>query len=191
MKSSGTLGDFETQGNMRLPNPFFNRVKKMARSFYGRGGTSDSAEVKDPRNLPVIQITVEEAPSILNPELMKGRSVFKDISRQGRKFNIGLLVVSQQVSVLDNVILSQMNTEINLRMGNEREIRACIENASVNISGFENEFRVMSRGEALLTASYRELPLPVKIPLFDTIFERDKDKYKSKRSGKKREKHIL
>jgi len=141
--------------------------------------------------LPVIQITVEEAPSILNPELMKGRSVFKDISRQGRKFNIGLLVVSQQVSVLDNVILSQMNTEINLRMGNEREIRACIDNASVNISGFENEFRVMSRGEALLTASYRELPLPVKIPLFDTIFERDKDKYKSKRSSKKSEKHIL
>ena len=191
VKSSGNLGDFERQGHMRLPNPFFKRVKKMARSFYGRGGISDSAEVKDPRNLPVIQITVEEAPSILNPELMKGRSVFKDISRQGRKFNIGLLVVSQQVSVLDNVILSQMNTEINLRMGNEREIRACIDNASVNISGFENEFRVMSRGEALLTASYRELPLPVKIPLFDTIFERDKDKYKSKRSSKKSEKHIL
>ena len=191
VKSSGTLGDFETQGKMRLPNPFFNRVKKMARSFYGRGGTSDSTQVKDPRNLPVILITVEEAPSILNPELMKGRSVFKDISRQGRKFNIGLLVVSQQVSVLDNVILSQMNTEINLRMGNEREIRACIDNASVNISGFENEFRVMSRGEALLTTSYRKLPLPVKIPKFDTIFERDKDKYKSKRSSKKREKHIL
>ncbi|MGY5861649.1 MAG: ATP-binding protein [Candidatus Thorarchaeota archaeon] len=191
VKSSGNLGDFQTQGQMRLPNPFFNRVKKMARSFYGLGGVSDSAEVKDPRNLPVIQITVEEAPSILNPELMKGRSVFKDISRQGRKFNIGLLVVSQQVSVLDNVILSQMNTEINLRMGNEREIRACIDNASVNISGFENEFRVMSRGEALLTASYRELPLPVKIPLFDDIFERDKDKYKSKKSSKKSEKHIL
>ena len=191
VKSSGNLGDFEKQGQMRLPKSFFSRVKKMARSFYGRGGVSDSTEVKNPRNLPVIQITVEEAPSILNPELMKGRSVFKDISRQGRKFNIGLLVVSQQVSVLDNVILSQMNTEINLRMGNEREIRACIDNASVNISGFENEFRVMARGEALLTASYRELPLPVKIPLFDTIFERDKDKYKSKKSSKKREKHIL
>jgi hypothetical protein len=191
VKSSGNLGDFEKQGQMRLPQSFFNRVKKMARGFYGRGGVSDSTEVKNPRSLPVIQITVEEAPSILNPELMKGRSVFKDISRQGRKFNIGLLVVSQQVSVLDNVILSQMNTEINLRMGNEREIRACIDNASVNISGFENEFRVMSRGEALLTASYRELPLPVKIPLFDTIFERDRGNYKSKRSSKKSEKHIL
>lgn len=191
LKSSGNLGDFEQQGQMRLPNPFFNRVKAKAKAFYGIGGTDDNTLVRDPRDLPVIQVTVEEAPSILNPELMRGRSVFKDISRQGRKFNIGLLVVSQQVSVLDNVILSQMNTEINLRLGSEREIRACIENASVNIAGFDSEFRVMARGEALLTASYRELPLPVKIPLFDTVFERDKKKYKANKSTKKEEKHYL
>jgi hypothetical protein len=94
------------------------------------------------------------------------------------------------VSVLDNVILSQMNTEINLRLGNEREIKACIENASVNISGFENEFRVMSRGEAIFTASYREMPIPIRIPLFDTVFERDRSKYKSKKKDDS-EKHIL
>ncbi|MFX1559621.1 MAG: ATP-binding protein [Promethearchaeota archaeon] len=190
LKSSGNLGDFEKQGQMRLPAPFFNSVKIQARAFYGLGGVEDDSPVQDPRNLPVIQVTVEEAPSILNPELMKGQSVFKDISRQGRKFNIGLLVVSQQVSVLDNVILSQMNTEINLRLGNEREIRACIENASVNISGFENEFRVMSRGEAIVTQSYRELPLPIRIPLFDEIYEKDKHRYKDKGS-KKSEEHIL
>ncbi len=191
LKSSGTLGDFDRQAGMRLPNPFFSRVRSKARTYYGTSGASDDTPTRDPRSLPVIQITVEEAPSILNPELMRGQSVFKDISRQGRKFNIGLLVVSQQVSVLDNVILSQMNTEINLRLGNEREIRACIENASVNITGFENEFRVMSRGEALLTASYRELPLPVKIPLFDAVFDRDRSKYKSKGTKKKEEKHEI
>ena len=190
LKSSGNLGDFERQGQMRLPSSFFNKVKAQARAFYGYGGVDDDTPVQDPKLLPVIQVTVEEAPSILNPELMRGQSVFKDISRQGRKFNIGLLVVSQQVSVLDNVILSQMNTEINLRLGNEREIRACIENASVNISGFENEFRVMSRGEAIVTQSYRELPLPVKIPLFDDIYKKDKDMYKDK-SSKKSEEHII
>ncbi len=190
LKSSGNLGDFERQGEMRLPRSFFNQVKERARSFYSRGGGRDSAEVRDPRSLPVIQITVEEAPTILNPELMRGQSVFKDISRQGRKFNIGLLVVSQQVSVLDNVILSQMNTEVNLRLGNEREIRACIENASVNISGFESEFRVMARGEAILTASYRELPLPVRIPFFNDIYEKDKHRYKDAKP-RKTEEHII
>ncbi len=190
LKSSGNLSDFESQGFMRLPSPFFKSVKDRARAFYGLGGIKDDTPVQDPRLLPVIQVTVEEAPSILNPELMRGQSVFKDISRQGRKFNIGLLVVSQQVSVLDNVILSQMNTEINLRLGNEREIRACIENASVNISGFEDEFRVMSRGEAIVTQSYRELPLPIRIPLFDDIYEKDRHRYKDKGS-RKSEEHIL
>ena len=190
LKSSGNLGDFERQGEMRLPRSFFNRVKKQARAFYSKAGAEDKSEVRDPKSLPVIQVTVEEAPSILNPELMRGQSVFKDISRQGRKFNIGLLVVSQQVSVLDNVILSQMNTEINLRLGNEREIKACIDNASVNISGFESEFRVMARGEAIVTASYRELPLPVRIPLFDDIYERDKHRYKDTKP-KKAEEHIM
>jgi DNA helicase HerA-like ATPase len=191
LKSSGNLSDLDRQGGMRLPRPFFTRNRARARSFYTAGGNADDSPVKDPEDLPAILVTVEEAPTILNPELMRGQSVFKDISRQGRKFNIGLIVVSQQVSVLDNVILSQMNTEINLRLGNEHEIRACIENASVNISGFENEFRVMARGEALLTASYRETPLPVKIPKFDTVFERDRSKYKSTRSAKNDEKHIL
>jgi DNA helicase HerA-like ATPase len=190
LKSSGNLGDFERQAEMRLPRSFFNKVRDQARAFYSKGGMKDDSHVRDPKSLPVIQVTVEEAPSILNPELMRGQSVFKDISRQGRKFNIGLLVVSQQVSVLDNVILSQMNTEVNLRLGNEREIKACIDNASVNISGFEGEFRVMARGEAILTASYRELPLPVRIPLFDHIYEKDKHRYKDAKP-KKTEEHIM
>ncbi|MHA1772257.1 MAG: ATP-binding protein [Candidatus Thorarchaeota archaeon] len=185
LKSSGTLGNLDTQAQARLPHSFYSKIKQHARGFYGHGGTQDNTPVKSPRELPAILITVEEAPSILNPELMKGRSVFKDISRQGRKFGIGLLVVSQQVSVLDNVILSQTNTQINLRLGNEREIQSSIDNASVNISGFEQEFRVMSRGEAMITASYRDMPLPVRIPLFDDIFEHDKHHYKKKNARAK------
>ncbi|MCK5390389.1 MAG: DUF87 domain-containing protein, partial [Candidatus Thorarchaeota archaeon] len=55
LKSSGNLGDFETQGKKRLPPGFFNRVKQQARAFYGKDGVSDSSEVRDPRKLPVIQ----------------------------------------------------------------------------------------------------------------------------------------
>ncbi len=190
-KSSGLIRDFEAQCRVRLPISFYNKIERKAKAFYGKGGTTNEHEVRDPRDLPIVMITVEEAPSILNPTLMEGQSVFKDISRQGRKFNMGLLVVSQQVSVLDNVILSQMNTEINLRLGNEREIQACIDNASVNISGFEDEFRVMNRGEALLTASYRDMPIPVRIPLFDDVFKRNRSNYKRMASSRKRDKHII
>ncbi|MHA2193385.1 MAG: hypothetical protein ACXAAR_08145, partial [Candidatus Thorarchaeota archaeon] len=77
LKSSGNIGDFVRQGEMRLPKPFFAKVKAQAKAFYGKGGVSDESLVRDPRDLPVILVTVEEAPSILNPELMRGRSVFK------------------------------------------------------------------------------------------------------------------
>jgi hypothetical protein len=55
----------------------------------------------------------------------------------------------------------------------------------------ENEFRVMARGEGILTASYRELPLPVRVPLFDTVFERDKGKYKPSKTARSSEKHAF
>ncbi len=190
VKSSGTIADFESQAKSRLPATFLRGVLDKAKGFYrGRGAAGDSAPVKDTSELPVVLVTVEEAPSLLNPDLMRGGSVFKDIARQGRKFNIGLLVVSQQVSVLDNVILSQTNTEINLRLGNEREISACIDNASVNIAGFEDEFRVMGRGDAILTASYRDMPVPVHVPKFDELFERTQAQYGTKRE--KKEEHIM
>ena len=48
----------------------------------------------------------------------------------------------------------------------------------------------MSRGEAILTASYREMPIPVKIPLFDDIYRRDKGNYKSN-SENEYEEHII
>ncbi len=77
---------------------------------------------------------IEEAPSILNPARMKFGSVFRDISRQGRKFGIGLTVISQQVSEIDNGVLTQINTEITMSLGNELERREAIRNASSDLT---------------------------------------------------------
>ncbi len=192
LKSSMTLGDFKKQAQERLPHGLYQRIHERMIALYARGRTAnDDSPVASPTELPAVMITVEEAPSILNPELMKGRSVFKDVSRQGRKFNIGLIVISQQVSVLDRVILSQMNTQISLRLNNKTEIKSCIDNASINISGYEDKFRTMARGEALLTASYRDVPLPVKIPKFDDLFEHDKRRYKGGTSKRRTTRHAL
>jgi len=157
-----------------------DKFKEKAKRLYIKMRGEEGLTLKEVKELPVVMITVEEAPSILNPQLMKGESIFKDIARQGRKFRIGLIVISQQVTAIDNTILSNMNTEINLKLGNDEEIRAAIRNASINISGFEREFKVMNRGEAILTASYREMPIPLRIPKFDDIFEKDKEKYRLK-----------
>ena len=119
--------------------------------------------------LPHINIVIEEAPSVLNPERIRFGSVFRDISRQGRKFQIGLTVISQQVTAIDEGILTQINTEITMALGNETERREAIRNASADLYGFEKELQVMDKGQTILTASYRDVPLPVQAPKFDDM----------------------
>lgn len=119
--------------------------------------------------LPHINFVIEEAPSVLNPERIRFGSVFRDISRQGRKFQIGLTVISQQVTAIDEGILTQINTEVTMALGNETERREAIRNASADLYGFEKELQVMGKGQALLTASYKDVPLPVQAPLYDAV----------------------
>ena len=122
--------------------------------------------LRNVNELPAVNIIIEEAPSILNPARMKFGSVFRDISRQGRKFGIGLTVVSQQVTEIDTGILSQINTEITMALGNEEERHAAVQTASNDIFSFKRELQVMGVGQAILSASYKNVPLPVQIPEF-------------------------
>ncbi len=125
--------------------------------------------VRTPDQLPLVNILVEEAPSILNPARMKFGSVFRDISRQGRKFGIGLGVVSQQVSEIDPGVLTQLNTQIIMALGNADERREATRAASSDIGEFVRELQVLGRGQFLLSTSLRDITLPVQTLSFDTI----------------------
>jgi DNA helicase HerA-like ATPase len=125
------------------------------------------SRVRTPDDLPLVHILVEEAPSILNPARMRFGSVFRDISRQGRKFGIGLGVVSQQVTTIDAGILTQLNTQLTLALGNADERREAVRAASTDIGGFAHELQVLDRGQLLLSSSLRDIALPVQVPDFD------------------------
>jgi len=124
-------------------------------------------EIINPNDLPHVNVVVEEAPSILNPQRMRFGSVFRDISRQGRKFGIGLTVISQQVSEIDHGVLTQVNTELTMGLGNEFERKEAIKNASADLYGFERELQVMGKGQVILSASYKDIPLPTQVPNYD------------------------
>ena len=84
-------------------------------------------------------------------------------------FGIGLTVISQQVSEIDHGVLTQLNTELTMSLGNEGERKEAIRNASSDLFGFERELQVMSRGQVIASASYRDIPLPVQAPDFDVM----------------------
>ncbi len=157
------LGNDEAQGQVGMRQLAEVLVERLQNGQlpYLNGG-----QIRPPDELPYVNVVVEEAPSILNPERMRFGSVFRDISRQGRKFGIGLTVISQQVTEIDHGVLTQLNTEVTMSLGNEGERKEAIRNASADLLGFERELQVMARGQAIVTASYKDIPLPFQTPLF-------------------------
>ena len=160
------LGNDDTNGQVGMQSLADALIDRLGD---GRLPYLNGEALRTPDQLPVVNVVVEEAPSVLNPQRLRFGSVFRDISRQGRKFGIGLSVVSQQVSEIDQGVLTQLNTELNMALGNENERRDAIRNASADLMGFERELQVMGKGQVLVTASYKDVPLPIQVPNFDDL----------------------
>ena len=158
------LGNQEQQGQAGLRS-LADRICELVAS--GDLPYIQDNQLRSVDTLTRVNVVIEEAPSVLNPARMRFGSVFRDISRQGRKFGIGLTVMSQQISEIDQGVLTQLNTELSMSLGNEAERREAVKNASNDLMGFEKELQVLSKGQAILSTSYRDVPLPIHVPLFD------------------------
>ena len=117
---------------------------------------------------PVISIVVEEAPRVLSQEVLKsGKNIFSTIAREGRKFKVGLIAITQLTSIIPKTVLANMNTKIIL--GNElsSERAAIIQSASQDISSNDQNIASLDKGEAIISSNFTKFAIPIKIPLFE------------------------
>ncbi len=120
---------------------------------------------------PVISIVIEEAPRVLGREaLQSGPNVFSAIAREGRKFKVGLIAITQLPSLIPREVLANMNTKIILGIEMEPERRAIIESASQDLSKDGRNIASLDKGEALITSNFTKFAVPVSVPLFDKEF---------------------
>ncbi|MFX0002749.1 MAG: ATP-binding protein [Candidatus Hermodarchaeota archaeon] len=166
LKSSTDLPTLEKKLEQTLPKNFYDNYKANIQKIYVKTSTS----IKDPTKMPIIIFTIEEAPSILRPEMMKYSNVFKDISRQGRKFNLGLEVISQQYSPIDDTILSNMNTLINLPLRSDTEKAVAAKTLGGGIQYSDLESLTGTRGIALISGIWLTNFQKLRIPLYDDYF---------------------
>jgi len=127
------------------------------------------------QNKPCVSIIIEEAPRVLGKEVLdKGANIFGTIAREGRKFRVGLVAITQLPSLIPKEILANMNTKIIMgtEMSNERS--ALIESSPQDISEESRNIASLDIGEALLTSTFSKLAIPLKIPLFEDIFKDNK-----------------
>lgn len=89
--------------------------------------------------------------------------IIRKIAAEGRKFGIGLGIVSQRPSKLDSDVTSQCNTLLTMRLKNPED-QAFIRQASEMLSEQDiNELPALSTGEALVTGEAVRAPLLVKV----------------------------
>ena len=119
---------------------------------------------------PVVGIVLEEAPRVLGKDaLERGPNIFSTIAREGRKFGVGLVAITQLPSLIPRDVLANMNTKIILGTEMKPERMAIIESAAQDLSEDDRTIASLDRGEAIVSSNFARFALPIKIPLLRDV----------------------
>lgn len=89
--------------------------------------------------------------------------IFEKISREGRKFGLGLVLSSQRPSELSPTVLSQCNTFILHRLSNDRDQELVAKLVPDNLRGLLRELPSLPSQQAILLGWASELPVMVRM----------------------------
>ena len=146
-----------------ITTDIFDRYK-----YYKKQGSLDDK--------PVVSIVLEEAPRVLGTKVLEqGSNIFESIAREGRKFKVGLIAITQLPSEIPKNILANMNTKIILGIEMNSERQAVIESSPQDLSQDNRTIAALDKGEALVTSTFTKFAVPIKIPLFQEFVKRQKN----------------
>jgi DNA helicase HerA-like ATPase len=119
--------------------------------------------------LPVPVLVVVEEAHILAPrdEDTLSRYWMARIAREGRKFGVGLMLVSQRPKNLDPDILSQANNLIVLRLLEPSDQRYVQEASEALTDDLVEQLPALNTGEAIIVGPFTRLPALVKIDKYE------------------------
>ncbi|MBU2634386.1 MAG: DUF87 domain-containing protein [Nanoarchaeota archaeon] len=116
-------------------------------------------------NIPPFFTIIEEAHNYV-PERnfgeAKSSSILRQISSEGRKFGLGLAVISQRPSRVDKSVLSQCGTQIILKVTNPNDVKAIANSVEGITYETEREIKNITIGTAMVTGLI-DLPVFVNV----------------------------
>lgn len=121
-------------------------------------------ELRKVGKIPPMMLVVEEAHNFCPQQGQVACSkVFRTIASEGRKFGLGLLVISQRPAKVDKNVLSQCNTQIILKVNNPNDLKAIASSIEGLTEGMEEEIQRLPIGTAIITGGGVSMPLLVDI----------------------------
>lgn len=143
-----------------------NEILTKYQRYKQETGSSGVSKLEDK---PVVSIVIEEAPRVLGADVLSqgGDTTYSTVAREGRKFKIGLVAITQLTSVIPTTVLANLNTKI--IFGNEmaRERNAIISSAAQDLKEDYATIGSLDKGEAIVSSIFTKFAIPIQVPLFD------------------------
>lgn len=123
-----------------------------------------------------VLITIEEAQRVLASG-GSSTQVFRECAMEGRKFGVGLCVITQQPKNVDPKVLAQINTFVVMGLGDRGDRDIIMGSAKQDLSRMEIEIQTLDRGEAIISTIGIPFPVSTRIHKFeDYIAELNREK---------------
>jgi DNA helicase HerA-like ATPase len=118
-------------------------------------------------------IFVEEAQNVLSDEFVKtNANPFVRIAKEGRKFGLGLVAITQRPSAISEEIRSQAENFFVMHMGNSKDIKALVE-SNVNYDGVISKF-IQSEtisGNLYMVSAKQSFVIPLRVMWFEKMIK--------------------
>jgi DNA helicase HerA-like ATPase len=118
-----------------------------------------------------VLIAVEEAQRVL-AEANQSTQVFRECVMEGRKFGVGLCLVTQQPKNIDPRILAQLNTYVVMGLADQQDRSIVSGNAKQNLASMNTEIQTLPRGDAVISIMGTPFPVSTRIHLFEDYLDR-------------------
>jgi len=118
-------------------------------------------------------IFVEEAQNVLSEEFVKSNAnPFVRVAKEGRKFGLGLVAITQRPSAISEEIRTQAENFFTFHMGNSDDIKALVK-SNINYDGVISNFiqRETIAGNLYMVSSDQAFALPVRVSEFEKLVE--------------------
>jgi uncharacterized protein len=130
-----------------------------------------------------ILITIEEAQRVLSSG-GSSTQIFRECAMEGRKFGVGLCVITQQPKNVDPKVLAQINTFVIMGLGDKGDREIIIGSAKQDLSKMEIEIQTLDRGEAIISTIGIPFPVSTRIHKFeDYVDGLNREKKRSMNEG--------
>jgi DNA helicase HerA-like ATPase len=113
-----------------------------------------------------VLITIEEAQRVLAAG-GSSTQVFRECAMEGRKFGVGLCVITQQPKNVDPKVLAQINTFVVMGLGDRGDRDIIMGSTKQDLSKMEIEIQTLDRGDAIISTIGIPFPVSTRIHKFE------------------------